>query len=258
MRSTAEAARAVYRVAFITTYARGSTMIADIFLVHPDDWDYWRWVSKKQHVDTASRPRCPFAGDYHRALRKWEHITRSIVRLHLDECPQRILRWKEIDRRRRPRHRYRELDFVHGSASSPRLFVEIKHRETISSGSSGSGQLRSALAIARQKWPSLAGLCLNVHMGSILGLEANEHLKLVAIGQLRNAMPCDAANVERIPVVWIDSKEVGAYAVQAGLLSESELQHLRRLRELAHNPLQALNNDEADSFGARLGDFWPK
>ena len=231
--------------------------ISDIKLVYPDDTNYKSWARRNHFAFDPPRTSCPFARDYERALRKWEGVVQSILRQYLDECPKRILCWKEANNQGRSVLRYRELDYVHGPEGSPKLFVEIKQRETLHSGSTGSKQMAAALNVAHNEWSFVAGACLNVHMASILELDTHDQPQLTSLEELPRIVLREPNLNTDVPVLWIDSKVVATFAVQADLLTEEEIRKLPRLRKLAQNPLLNIG-DRADSkTKPHLADIWP-
>lgn len=231
---------------------------SEVALVHPADSNYKSWARRNHFAFHPRRSACPFARDYQRAQNKWEEIIRTILRSNFDECSERILRWMETDKERGSMPRYRELDYVHGSRQSPKLFVEIKQRESTTSGVDGKKQMKAALAVARSEWPTLAGVCLNVHMAGVLDLDDQNAPLFLSLGDLSGVMAVESNCLDNIPVLWIDSTDVAAYAIRSGLLTEADVDYLPRLRQLAFSPLASIADRVDEKIKSRLGDIWPE
>jgi hypothetical protein len=230
--------------------------ISEIKLVYPDDTAYKNWSRRNRFLFKPPRPRCPFVQDYQRALKKWEEVTQYILQQYLDHCPTRILCWKEVNNEGRSILRYRELDYVHGTEGFPKLFIEIKHREGVDTGSSGLRQIAGALAVARNEWPTISGACLNVYMATVLKIDAHEEPPCSCLEDL-SCIEDEAKERGDIPVLWIDSKVVATYAVRSNLMTEVEVCRLPKLRELAQTPLQSIGEGADYNINCNLGHIWP-
>lgn len=186
-----------------------------------------------------SRRGDPLAAAYQVALRRWEHATRRLVAEmsgHGDS-PVRILSYWAPGAAGRWQKRFREFDMVGWDGKTPRLACEIKLRESIQgNGIRGGGQLGSALAVARLRWPDLRGLVVNVSMAGLLGL--GDHP-----GTDSASSPLTIPPAGQSAGVILDGWTVGESAVLRGYLSSRDLLDIGGLRAQAIDPTLALGKD---------------
>lgn len=205
-------------------------------LVAPNDPMFLHWLQRNTLAFNSEGPKCPFAHIYHRALRKWEHIVQTLLGSFIESCPERILSYWRPNRNRMQRKHYREIDFVAGTRERPECFVEIKLRESVGHGKSGWSQLNASLDVAGQRWGKLEGLCINVAMAGVLKLDQLTKLTLTPIHRLRDFFESNTGLRNR--TVWLNSVDVGEYALANGFLTVEELDRLPRLRaEMLHPTL---------------------
>lgn len=206
--------------------------------------DYRDPVFRHHCASAARRSRPSLQGDplaaaYQAALRRWEHATRRLVAemsCHGDS-PVRILSYWTPGSAGRWQKRFREFDMVGWDGKTPGLACEIKLREAIhGNGVRGGGQLGSALAVARIRWPDLRGLVVNVSMAGVLGLGGNPGTD-TASSQLLIPPAGQSAGV------ILDGWTVGEAAVIRGYLASRDLLDLAGLRAQAIDPTLALGKD---------------
>jgi|GEM_PF-4743599 len=187
----------------------------------------------------SSRQGDPLASAFQAALRRWEHATRRLVAEisgHGDS-PVRILSYWTPGGAGRWQKRFREFDLVGWDGKNPGLACEIKLRESIhGNGVRGGGQLGSALAVARVRWPDLRGLVVNVSMAGVLGL-GNDPVTDTATGHLPIPPAGQSAGV------ILDGWTLGEAAVIRGYLASRDLLDIGGLRAQAIDPTLALGKD---------------
>ncbi|AGX86938.1 hypothetical protein [Candidatus Symbiobacter mobilis] len=218
-------------------------MFREICLVCPNDKHYRKWLKDNNFISDPKRIPCPFAHEYHLQLYKLENIIRSIIKLHLEECPNRILQWNNRNKYGRYRIHYRELDYVYAPDQTPRLFIEIKHRETTTTGKDGIAQIKKSLFIAQHAWQNVSGVCINVMMADILGIETDIIPDFIPLTEIPTVLASESQPHDEIHVLWLDSKEVATFAIEHGLLTKEEVDDLPRLHKLARNPTKYLNTE---------------
>lgn len=212
-------------------------------LVVDTDSGYRAWCRAHKQRTQNDRRRDPFAQDYGTELRRWEFVVQQLLGAVIENSvDERILVSRQPDSRGRAVLRYHELDFVAGSVFAPRLFAEIKLRERTVSSKTGWSQLERSLQIARTQWPDLRGICLNIAMGDLLGTELESNCPMTDVTDL-------AAVIEDVSqrdggTIWIQCRDLAAFAVQRGLLNSDDVRRLPELHQAMRNPLSILQSQE--------------
>ena len=216
---------------------------ASTVLVSGTDSGYRAWCRAHMQRTQSDRRRDPFAQDYNTELRRWESVVQQLLGAVVENSvDERILVSRQPDSRGRAVLRYHELDFVAGSVIAPRLFAEIKLRERTVSSKTGWSQLERSLRIARTEWPDLRGICLNIAMGELLGTELESSCSMTNVTDL----PAVIEDVSQRDggTVWVQGRDLAAFAVQSGLLNSDDVRRLPELRQAMRNPLSILQSPE--------------
>jgi hypothetical protein len=209
-----------------------------VSLVRPDHLGYREWCRLQRKRAADSRPRDPFAREYNSLLLRWEEVVRRLLAEAVAESAvERILLTEDVYKMR-PRTRYLELDFVSGSRSEPRAFVEIKLRERTEGAATGWAQLNRSLTAARTRWPQVRGICVCVAMGKVLQTEETLAVSPVRTGDLRQRLqPATGADGE---VLWLEGRDVAEFGVASQLFTKDEVLLLPELRKDMLHPVRVL------------------
>lgn len=216
-----------------------------IRLLDPRDPEVVAWNRKQRLRNQKTRAICPFAQDYSRTLRGWEVLLQKFLAAAVPQTygPQ-ILRQRICGGMLNPALHYREVDSVVGSPESPEVFVELKCRETSRKPQSGWSQLNKSLGIARQVWPNLSGLCVQMAMGRLLQTESEYQQPVVSFDQLSAALTraktCDGVTV------WVCGEEVSRFGIAHGLLQQAEIDQLLQQRRCMLSPVSVLREAESE------------
>ena len=139
---------------------------------------------------------------------------------------------------------YREIDLVVGSPETLEVFVELKCRESSRNAKAGWTQLSKSLATARQMWPSLSGLCVQMAMGRLLQTEEDYQQPVVSLQELSDAFTqaksCDGVTV------WVCGQEVTRFGLAQGLVQQAEIDQLPQQRKCMLNPVAILREAEPE------------
>ena len=222
--------------AVMTGRSKGWDRQVSITLLDPRDPEVLAWNRKQRLKHQSSRPTCPFAQDYNRTLRRWEVLLQQFVATAVTgACGPLILRQKFFGGMLNASLQYREIDLVVGSPESPEVFVELKCRETSRNPKAGWTQLSKSLVTARQMWPSLSGLCVQMAMGRLLQTEEDYQQPVVSLQELSDAFTqaksCDGVTV------WVCGQEVTRFGLAQGLVQQAEIDQLLQQRKCMLNPV---------------------
>jgi hypothetical protein len=132
---------------------------------------------------------------------------------------------------------YREIDFVVGSAGTPKVFVEIK-TITVTPRERGTAQLESVLNIARCKWPHVRGVWLQIFLGGTLEFIHDVPVSCVEIDEVIQHLSGDAESHEIIKL-WIDGSSLVRAAQNQSLLPDDFLIQLKAALEMATDSVGA-------------------
>jgi len=201
----------------------------------PAYFAFMKKMTKNRQRLRGDRVSDPFAREYFNAMYGWEGVVRHLLSSCLQSCPERILSY--WDSNSLWHQQFREIDFVGGTSDNPSIFVEIKTRSLSALCKDGSGwsQLYKSLDIARVRWPSVGGFCVNVAMGDILGTEP-ECPFCVPLPKTGSEL-LERAKEE---IVWFRGREVADYAIEIGAYTADEIAQLPILRSQMNNPMQVL------------------
>jgi hypothetical protein len=196
-------------------------------LVHQDHPEYRAFCRTQRARWANTRPRDPFAQEYHAQLIAWEYALRALLAQAFPAADERILMTQNSSASR-ARTRFFEIDFVAGTPEDPKLFVEIKLRERTVGSEGGWAQLRRSLQLARNRWPQLQGLNVCVAMGAVLGTENECRKPTVRLGELPRRL--QAARTTDGEVVWLEGRDVAEFAIDHQLLTRDAIDQLPELR----------------------------
>jgi len=210
-----------------------------IALLDPRDPEVLAWTRKLRLHNQTTRAACPFAQDYNRLLRRWEVLLQQFLAAAVPgACGPQILRQKFSGGMLNASRHYREIDLVFGSRECPEVFVELKCRETSKKSKTGWSQLNKSLGTARQVWPNLRGLCVQMAMGRLLQTEWDYQQPVVSFNQLTDAFTraesCDGVTI------WVCGQEVARFGLTQGLVQQAEIDQLLIHRQCMLNPASIL------------------
>jgi hypothetical protein len=188
--------------------------------------------------------------DYGLHMLRWEELFRVILSWLHAPSDKRVLTFREREGGVR---QYREIDFVAAADCTPRCFVEVKFREKYEPLSKrGVAQLAQSIEIGRHRWPNLQGVCINVFLGYILQLVAEEPVFTSTLSSLSVFGSIPTTEVEP-PLIWISGKEFTESGMKHGLLSVGDIENFRHCRNISHNPPVKRAGLEQPGLGS-LGD----
>lgn len=139
--------------------------IKDVQLVTPRDVGYSNCCEERVLSKMHLRERCEqhanskVSAVIEDCVRRWLSTIATVPR-------ERVLAFKGYRRSAGWIEMYRELDAVIGDSGWPSVFVEVKTagRRPARKRLAGRAQLRSALAVARRRWPDIRGTVLVVSL----------------------------------------------------------------------------------------------
>jgi hypothetical protein len=220
-----------------------------IELISPKHPEYISNNRKYKTITDASRKQKGvdhFSKAYNKALMKWEHVMQCLLSHLTSEVEERILKFSG----HRAGFDFREIDFISQPSAEALIFCELKlkkdYKENLGEKASGWAQLNKSIAIASQKYNKLGGLAICVDMSHVYGLtsSASEHDYCKYKDLVSYLL---TPSIEH-KTIWLNSLEVSALAIQHGLLTEGDIDQMKKLYQEHENPLSVLPSGEVEAI----------
>lgn len=179
-----------------------------------------------------------FSKAYNNALLKWEYVMQCLLSRLTSEVEERILKFSG----HRAGFDFREIDFISNPSAEALIFCELKlkkdYKESLSVKASGWAQLNKSIAIASQKYNKLGGLAICVDMSHVYGLTSSASEQDYC--KYKDLVSYLLTPSTEHKTIWLNSLEVSALAIESGLLTEGDIDQMKKLYNEHENPLSVL------------------
>jgi len=217
----------------------------EIELINPKSPSYI--ANNKRYKKTSNmfrkhKRRDPFASEYNIELQRWESVVQRLLSTLICEEENRILKY--IDGKKG--YQYREVDFIGRNSSNRLTFCELKlkanFKEKLGSKESGRSQLNKSISIANHKYNNIGGLAICIDMSYVYGDVSNACMD--SYSKFMNVLSYFLNGPTKVSTIWLSSIEICNLALQYKLLTQTDIDRMRKVHKEQLNPLSILTNEK--------------
>jgi hypothetical protein len=219
-------------------------------LVSPYCPEYLAWGRRNRKIhkgykDSDKYKKDIFESDYQKAIRKWEHVLRSLLSKSICEYDHRILRYTE----NKIGTFYREIDFIARPDAKTLVFCEFKLKDryklNIGSKPAGWSQLNKSISIAQNCHDHLYGLSICVDMSHVYALQSSASIDTYdSYLDIQSHLPPSGSK----RVIWLNSAEIARAAVEFNILTDGQIDDMALLYRQKNDPMSLLDGSRDTDF----------